>query len=174
MLINPDFFSVSQSKEMGLWPPGESNFVKGMYPYVKKINSESIKILDVGCMKGEVSIYMLEIDTSNKIEKIDLIVSGGQKEFVQILSDNIKDIEKLKMLQDVSDVEYDVVMINSACENLEKTMRKYYHKVKKNGLFCGNNHDDIKVKNALTTFRREDRIGIPINVSIGSWFWYKR
>lgn len=171
--MNPDYFTVSQFKEMGIWPPGEANFVKGIYPYIKRLNSENIKILDVGCLKGEISVYMIEVDIANKIEKIDLIVSGNQKEFESVLLDNIKDAKKLKLVQDTEE-EYDVVMINSACKNLEKTMRKYYHRVKKNGLFCGSDHDDMKVKNALTTFRREDRIGTPISVSMGSWFWYKR
>lgn len=173
MLMNPELFSITQSKEMGLWPPADCDHVTGIYPYVKRMRSEKVKILDVGCMKGEISIYMLELDKINKIERIDLVVSGGQKEFESVLDQNIKTEPRLHKVSEPDD-EYDLIMINYAAKNLDKTMRKYYHRLKSNGIFCGNNHNDAKVKEALSTFRREDRIGTPINIAKNSWFWYKR
>lgn len=173
MLMDPELFSISQSKEMGIWPPGDANHVKGIYPYIKRLRVDKVKILDVGCTKGEISIYMLEIDQINKIERIDLIVSGGQKEFETILDENIKLESRVRKITNTNE-EYDVVMINSNSKNLDKTMRKYYDVLKSNGIFCGNDHGASKVKEALHTFRREDRIGTTMNISNGSWFWYKR
>lgn len=173
MLMNPELFSITQSKEMGLWPPGDAEHVKGIYPYIKRFKADKVKVLDVGCMKGEISVYMLELDESGKIKKIDLISSGGDKAFEPVLQENIKSNSKLKVLTETED-EYDIVMVNSDSKNLDKTLRKYYSKLKSNGIFCGNNHGASKVKEALVKFRREDKIGTPINVANGSWFWYKR
>lgn len=173
MLMNPELFSITQSKEVGLWPPGDAEHVRGIYPYIKRLKVNKAKVLDVGCMKGEISVYMLELDESGKIEKIDLVVSGGEKDFESVAKENIKIDNRLTIVSDAKD-EYDIIMVNSESKNLDKTMRKYYHKLKSNGIFCGNNHGASRVKEALTKFRREDKIGTPINVANGSWFWYKR
>jgi 2-polyprenyl-3-methyl-5-hydroxy-6-metoxy-1,4-benzoquinol methylase len=171
--MNPELLSITQSKEMGVWPPGDAVFVKGIYPYIKRLKIESVKVLDVGCMKGEISSYLLELDETEKIKKIDLVISGGEKDFEKVLAENIKGQSKLSIIKEASD-EYDVVMINANAKNLDKTMRKYYSKLKSNGIFCGNDHNSPRVKEALSSFRREDKIGTPILVTNGSWFWYKR
>lgn len=173
LTLNPELFSITQSKEMGLWPPGDTVSI-GVFPYIERLKVESVKILDVGCMKGENAVHLCELDTKKKIKQIDLVVSGGQKEFESVLQENIKGNNRIKVLiSDVSD-EYDVVCIHGNAKNLPKTMRKYYSKLKSNGIFCGNAHADVQTKVALNTFRREDRIGTPIMVSKDCWFWVKR
>jgi len=63
---------------------------------------------------------------------------------------------------------YDVVITDG--NNLSKD----YSYVNPSGIFAGNNHNDMAVKEALGKFRREGKIGIPILVANGIWFWYKR
>lgn len=173
MLLDPELFPVDKAKEMGLWPPGDA-VAHGVFPYIKRLKVDKVKILDVGCMKGENAVYMLELDVDNKIERIDLEVSGGSKEFADVLSTNISGNDRLSTFNSGQTDEYDVVCIHANCKNLPKTMRKFYHRLKPNGIFCGNDHGATRVKDALLEFRREDRIGTPINVSNGCWFWYKR
>jgi hypothetical protein len=63
---------------------------------------------------------------------------------------------------------YDVVITDG--NNLSKD----YSYINPSGIFVGDNHNDIPVKEALGKFRREEKIGIPIHVANGIWFWYKR
>ena len=144
LTMDPELFSITQSKQMGTWPPGDcASFI--IIPYMKRLKADSIKILEVGCMKGENAVYMLENDTTNKIELIDLVKSGGKPEFDSVLAENINGINKISLVNDPKEDYYDVVCIHSGSKNLDKTMRKYFSRLKTNGTFCGNDHPSPKV-----------------------------
>lgn len=67
-----------------------------------------------------------------------------------------------------SNGKYDVVITDGI------NLKKDYSYLNPSGIFVGNNHDDMSVKEALAHFRREEKIGIPILVANGIYFWYTR
>lgn len=172
LVMDPELFSIAQSKEMGLWPPGNV-VAHGVLPYILRLKPTTLTILDVGCMKGENAIYMLEKDTKLKIEKIYGVVSveKDKEDYKELLKQNTKDNSRFTL--NYKDQDVDVVCIN-AQSDLDNTLKKYYDKVKSHGIFCGNEHGTIRVREALSRFRRNKKIGTPINVSRDCWFWYKR
>jgi hypothetical protein len=172
LLLNPDLFSIEQAKGMGMWPPSDI-VAHGILPYIKRMKTDHITILDVGTMKGE-NIYML-----SELEKVDTVVgiesfAEPNPEYTNLLKKNLVNNTKFEIVDAVNkDDLFDVVCIHSRSE-LEKNLRLYYNYVKSNGIFCGNDHHLPHVKDALHKFRRETKIGTPINVSNGCWFWWKR
>lgn len=170
LTMDPELFSIAQSKEMKTWPP--SNIVAhGVLPYILRLKPNTVTILDVGCMKGENAIYMLDKDEKKKIEKIYGVVSGGKSEYKDILKQNTKDNPRFTL--NYKDQDVDVVCVH-AQSDLDNTLEKYYDKVKSYGIFCGNEQASDYVREALNKFRRKNKIGTPINVSNDCWFWYKR
>ena len=129
---------------------------------------DKVTILDVGTRKGENVFRFLELDTQNKIDKI----YTTDDEYDPMATDNLKPYgDRVVFSNDVNSV--DLVSVNSST-NLNETLDKYYTKVKQGGIFCGNNHSEIFVKEALNTFRHTKRIGTPIMVAYDTWFWYVR
>jgi len=169
MFLNPEQFSITQSREMGIWPPSDL-IANSMYPYIKRISNQ-VSILDVGTEKGENAYRFLELDTKNK--KIDIIFTvKTTEEHNELIDTNLKEhYGKVIFAEPKEPV--DLVCINSNTD-LDRTLNTYYSCVKSNGIFCGNNHSDKRVKEALTKFRRVNKIGTPILVAHDIFFWYKR
>jgi len=63
---------------------------------------------------------------------------------------------------------YDVVITDG------NDLDKDYSLVHPSGIFVGNNHNEMSVKETLAKFRRANKIGTPILVANGVFFWYKR
>ena len=168
MLINPEQFSIIQSKEMGMWPSSDL-IAFSMYPYIKRM-SQKVNILDVGTMKGENAYRFSELDDKNKIDTIFTIKTTD--EYDDLVDANLK-AHYGKVIFSEPKEPVEIVCINSNTD-LDTTLKKYYDLVKSSGIFCGNNHSDSKVKDALNKFRRENRIGTPISVAYDVWFWYRR
>jgi hypothetical protein len=174
LMMDPTLFTVEQSKQMGIWPPSDVVGI-GIMPYIKRMRGGDLRILDVGVDKGDNAVYMLESDSGMvpKIFMIHGVVSeDAPPEHEYILKKNTKDFDRFTTLEFKD--KYDAVCVNSTLKNLDKQMEKYYSMVKSNGIFCGNNHDEIYVKESLAKFRRSNKIGTPIMVSNGCWFWYVR
>jgi len=178
LMSDPEFFNIEQNKLMGLWPPGDQVAI-GVYPYIKRLKTDKVTIVDVGVMKGEGARWFFEMDTVNqKIGMIYGVVSvmeGDKNRYNDLLEKNMSGESRFTLGFDPykKNQEVDVVCINSEC-NLDKSLKRFYRSVKPNGIFCGNLHASGKVKEALLKFRRDNKIGTPISVSNGSWFWYKR
>lgn len=176
MLLDPTQFSITQSKEMGMWPPGDITGI-GIWPYVKRLKEQNLRVLDVGVMKGENAVFLLEKDTDNKIKKVYGVVSYDQQRkqefenYESILKKNTDGLARFSL--NYSGQSCHVVCVHSNSE-LDVNLEKYYTAVKSNGIFCGNEHDQSRVKDALTNFRRKNKIGTPIMISNGCWFWIKR
>lgn len=168
MFLNPEQFSITQSKEMGLWPPSDL-CATSMISYIKRMPNK-VNILDVGTMKGENAYRFIELDEKNKIDTIFTIKTTD--EYNDLMDTNLK-AHYGKVIFSEPKEPVDLVCINSNTD-LDNTLKKYYDLVKSNGIFCGNNHSDSKVKDALNKFRRENRIGTPISVAYDTWFWYRR
>jgi len=176
MLLDPTQFSITQSKEMGIWPPSDI-VAHGIWPYIKRLKETNLIVLDVGVMKGENAAYLLEKDTDKKIEKIYGVVSYDPKRkeefegYKAVLERNVAGLERLSISDYSGSAHVVSVHVDS---DLDSNLEKYYTAVKSNGIFCGNEHDQSRVKTALWNFRRKNKIGTPIMVSNGCWFWIKR
>lgn len=176
MLLDPTQFSIIQSKEMGLWPPSDI-VAHGVWPYINRLKEVSIRVLDVGVMKGENAAFLLENDKEKKIEKIYGVVSYDParktefENYEKILRNNMQSMDRFS-LGDTSK-SFHVVCIH-ADSDLDITLEKYYDTLYPNGIFCGNEHGQVRVKEALGKFRRKNKIGTPIMVANDCWFWYKR
>lgn len=171
-MINPDFFTIKQSQEMGTWPP--SNLVAhGISPYIGRHKKGDLVILDVGVMKGENAFMLLSNDTKKKIKMVYGIVSYAKdnSEYENILKQNMKDENRFSL--DKIPSKADVVCIH-AQGDLYNNLHKYYDIVEHGGIFCGNEHGSTHVKEQLNKFRREKKIGTPINVANDTYFWYVR
>jgi len=174
--MDPTQFSITQSKEMGLWPPSDI-VAHGIWPYIKRLKETDLKVIDVGVMKGENAAYLLEKDTENKIKKIYGVISYDsqrQEEFQgyeEILKRNVEGLGRISLANFNGSAH--VVCVH-ADSDLDSNLEKYYDTVKSNGIFCGNEHHLDRVKVSLSNFRRKNKIGTPILVSNGCWFWYKR
>ena len=173
VLMNPDLFTVEQQKQMGIWPPSDI-VCHGVFPYIKRLKEENLRILDVGVMKGENAYHMLSLDEKKKIKKIYGVISqaeGDPNDYESILKKNMKGQDRFSL--DYVNQQCNVVCVH-ANSDLYNNLKKYYPLLKHNGIFCGNEHHLTHVKEALSKFRREVKIGTPIMVSNGCWMWYKR
>lgn len=175
-MLNPDEFTIVQSKQMGMWPPGDVPAL-GIWPYINRLKENDLEVLDVGVMKGENAVFMLEKDTNKKIKKVYGVVSYDpeRKEnfssFQGILQRNVDGLDHFTL--NYNDESCHVVCVH-ADSDLDTNLEKYYTAVKSNGIFCGNNHSSDHVKKSLLKFRRKNKIGTPIMVALDCWFWYKR
>jgi hypothetical protein len=172
-MINPDFFTIKQSQEMGTWPP--SNLVAhGISPYIGRHKKGDLVILDVGVMKGENAFMLLSNDTKKKIKMVYGVISYGKDapDYINILLENMKD-ESRFIVEVAENRKADVVCIH-AQSDLYNNLHKYYDMVEHGGIFCGNEHGSTHVKEQLNKFRREKKIGTPINVANDTYFWYVR
>ena len=176
MFMDPEQLSITQSKELGMWPNGNT-LADQMYPYIKRMPYDSINILDVGVMKGETAYRFLELDSSNKIKFIHVLRlhKTNNDEYDKLMKINLAGLDRIKYVDhDLdSNFTFQVVSVNSETD-LDKTLNTYYNYVSSGGIFCGNNHSQKEVKEALSKFRRSNKIGTPINVAFDVWFWWKR
>lgn len=172
-MMNPELFSIIQSKDMGIWPPSDLLGI-GIWPYVKRLKRDKLKILDVGCMKGDNAAYFLELDAETN--KIDKIYCEQSKTFPvgvdEVFKLNSKSLDKITTGS--YDGQYDVVCVHHSLEKLDSELKTAYDKLSVGGLFCGSEHNRQEVKEALGKFRRDNKIGVPILISYNSWFWIKR
>ena len=172
-IMNPDMFTIEQQKQMGIWPP--SDIVShGVWPYINRMKENNLTVLDVGVMKGENAIHILSLDEKKKVKQIYGVISHAKEEqkiYDDVLEKNVKNQDRFSL--NYTNQHCDIVCIN-AHSDLYNNLIKYYKVLKHNGIFCGNEHHLTHVKEALSKFRREVKIGTPIMVSYGCWFWYKR
>ena len=170
---DPDLFTIEQCKMMGMWPPGDA-MAPGIYPYIKRLKTkDKLTVVEVGVRKGENVAYTLELDVDKKIGSYYGVVT--HKNYEELLDKNLsgedrftKGFDPYKKKQHV-----DVVFLHSECD-LVKNLKRYYNVLCEGGIFAGNDHMKDHVKISLRDFRRDNKIGIPINVSRGCWFWWKR
>lgn len=168
MNLDPENFDIETKKQMGMFPQSDM-ISRGMIPYAKRIKSDTIAIAVIGDDKGENTVDFLE--NVAKIVKVNLVVDAVEYDVLQ------KNLAPFKGKIDfwlTKDKQRDIVCIDrSVCT--EENLIKYYENVKHGGIFCGNGHEHVDVKEALTKFRRQSKIGTPIQVSNRSiWFWYVR
>lgn len=183
LLMDPELFTINQCKEMSMWPSGDVTGV-GLWPYIKRMKEQSVTILDVGVMKGENAFYLFDKDThpeNKKIGKIFAFIDYSDEfrkdhppeflvEYEKVIGENIKNEPRFSF--NYQNETADVLCINSK-SRFGLNLRKFYDKLRLGGIICGNDHQSTNVKVALSDFRRECKIGTPISISHGYWYWVK-
>lgn len=181
MFGDPEFFDIKTSKEMGIWPDG-NQISASIIPYIKRMREEKPTVLLYGILKGD--------DIIDILEKTNAVIFGYEqfqqptdktRQYVETRNKNMQEYETLcrgrfNMIDDVSKYSkyFNVVLVNMN-DCLFFDLKAAYDTVKTNGIFGGNCHDIDRGKNTLKNFRRENKIGTPINVAKNTiWFWYKR
>lgn len=173
MFGDPDFFDIKQLKAMNMWPASTMTS-RGIIPYVNRIRKDRVKVTVVGDLKGDTTLDLLE--NCPKIFRLYSVNNYGDDEtsqnYKKLFETNTKEYES--KLRRKSDKVSDVVCIDErACTS--DNLKLYYELVNSGGIFCGNGHEYDHVKEHLSKFRREVKIGTPIQVSNRAvWFWYKR
>jgi len=172
--MDPELFDIERKKLFHLWPDADS-ISYSIIPYVKRIKKDKLALVIVNDLKGENSVDFL--NNCDKIVKINVANqyddsnpnTEAMKELFDVNTSKHKEIQKGFEIKD-----RDVVCIEKSACTVEK-LELYYKAVKSGGIFCGNGHDTTAVKQALNTFRRNNKIGSPILISNRTtWFWYKR
>jgi len=168
--MNPEYFDIENLKMFGMWPH-QSFISRGITPYIKRIRKDKATVLFVGDNKGEQTIDLLDL-CGDRLQKISSIRDSDDELIEAIYKKNTKGRDEI--VDTNLEESFDVVCINEhSCT--EETLSKYYDLVPSNGIFCGNGHETVKVKQALTNFRRSSKIGTPIQIANRSiWFWHKR
>jgi hypothetical protein len=181
MFGDPEFFDIRTSKQMGMWP-GPNQMSIGINPYINRMKESKPSVLLYGVLKGDDIIDILE-KTNAVIFTYEKFKDQDEKAtlYNTTLKNNLKDHEELckNRINAVTDLSrymkyFDVVLVNMD-ECLEFDLKLAYDTAKTKGIFGGNLHDTVRVKDILNKFRRENRIGTPISIAHKSiWFWYKR
>ena len=168
--MNPEYFDIENLKLFGMWPH-QSFISRAIAPYIKRIRKDKVSVLFVGDNKGEQCIDLLDL-CGDKLGKLSNIRDVDDELIKAIYVKNTKGRDEIVDFSEKDS--FDVICINEySCT--EETLKKYYELVPSNGIFCGNGHETTKVKEALTAFRRNNKIGTPIQVANRAiWFWYKR
>lgn len=169
MFLDPENFTIAQRKEFGMWP--DANMIsQAMIPYVKRIRSDNVSVLISGDKKGENIVDFVE--NVKKITSITTLNKDSTEDEKKVFAENTKNISIISC--DIIKEPVDIVCVaDNACT--EENLTLIYEAVKHGGIFCGNGHETTKVKEELTKFRRNTRIGTPIMIANRAvWFWYKR
>jgi hypothetical protein len=173
MFGDPDFFEIDQLKGMNMWPASTMTS-RGVIPYVKRMRTDKVKVTVVGDFRGDTVRDIL--DSCPNVFRVYVVNQYADDEKSQAYKSLFE--SNTKMYKDKirykSDRESDLVCIDqSACTS--DNLALYYKLVKSGGIFSGNGHEYVPVKDELNKFRREVKIGTPIQVSNRAvWFWYKR
>jgi hypothetical protein len=169
--MNPEFFTIEQRKEFSMWPDMDL-ISRGIIPYVNRLRFDTITVTIKSDMKGENIVDLLDnckkiskIYYSNDYTDIDERVKAAFNKNTEPYADKIAEVKGKKV---------NVVCIDKSACNAER-LALYYENLVTGGIFCGNGHEFIAVKEALSGFRRSKKIGTPIDVANRAvWFWIKR
>lgn len=169
MMLDPNAMTIEQKKTMGLWPE-PTLAAHGIIPYARRLTKRQnrpLRVLDIGTMRGENVVFL---NDQLDVEYFCVIHSNSTPQIKEIYAKNTAHLSNI--MEDFPKQEFDIVCID-AHSNLDKMLPKYYNYTRSGGIFCGNEHELVPVKEALGKFRRSSRIGTPINVSNECWFWIK-
>jgi hypothetical protein len=173
LTFNPEYFTIKQSKLVGLWPTGDV-LADSIIPYLRRIKKEKVEVLDVGVFKGDMTFRLLELD-QGKIAKI-YCQEVQPHDFAHVFHANFEDADqetKNRITSIYDGREVDMVIVNQLID-LDNLLEVYYNKLCKGGIFVGDGHHTVKVKEALGKFRKEKKITAPIGtINKNIWFWYK-
>lgn len=167
MFMDPELFTIEQRKQFDMWPDADL-ISRAMIPYIKRLGKNDIVLTLKNDLKGE-SIYDI-LESCPNVSKI--YYSNEESQYQSVFDENTKTLtDKIKK---VKGKKVDLVGVDKTACTWE-TLELYYDSVRPGGIFCGNGHELVSVKEQLSSFRKRNKIGTPILVSNRSvWFWYKR
>lgn len=196
-LTDEDFMTIS---ELGDKWPYDWVSVKGLAPYIKRLGEDLVG-LEIGTCRAESTAFLLEkcpnilklytIDpykeyndwngeiTQKVIDKFMMIAQENLKQYgdrVQMIREtSSKAAKKIKTITKKEEFDFIFVDGDHSYEATYADCEAYYPLLKKGGLFCGHDYSSIEAVNrAVNTFRENNNITSPINLSTNStFFWYK-
>jgi hypothetical protein len=169
--MNPEFFTIEQRKEFAMWPDLDLTS-RGIIPYVKRMKLDTVTVTISGDLKGENIVDLLE--NCKKISKIYYSNDYTDADERLKAAFNKNTEPYAAKIAQVKGKKVNVVCIDKSACNAER-LALYYENLVPGGIFCGNGHESVEVKEALSAFRRGKKIGTPIDVSNRAiWFWIKR
>lgn len=188
-----DFMTI---KELGDKFPQDWISNKGLIPYVKR-HGENVKGIEIGTCRGESTYYFLdkcpnikELYTVDPYKTYEDWIGNISQDVLdrhrEIAIKNLKKFgkrvimiqeESVKAASTFDDDSFDFIFIDGD-HSYDATLadcQAYYSKLKKGGIFCGHDYQTIKtVRDAVDTFRTNNKITSPINLSLNSaFFWNK-
>lgn len=191
---NPDFFTIEEQKQFGMWPlPYLSGHM--MIPYIKRMGPNVVG-LEIGVLKAETSCLILEncpnvtryigIDPYVGYLDVDHEKTGDDMmNFLKTASENIKPYkDRFEFIIGSSDRVFNYVEDNSlnfvlidgfhTYEQVKNDLTNYYPKLKDGGLMWAHDYNNAEVGRAVMDWRRENRISNLINTTANYlWFWSK-
>lgn len=196
-LTDEDFMTIS---ELGDKWPYDWVSVKGLAPYIKRLGEDLVGV-EIGTCRAESTAFLLEkcpnilklytIDpykeyndwngeiTQKVIDKFMMIAQENLKQYgdrVQMIREtSSKAAKKIKTITKKAEFDFIFVDGDHSYEATYADCEAYYPLLKKGGLFCGHDYSSIEAVNrAVNTFRENNNITSPINLSTNStFFWYK-
>lgn len=196
ILSDTDFMTVDELEKETGWPLDWTS-VKGLYPYIKRLQGD-VTGIEIGTCRAESTYLILDqcpnvsklytIDpylgyddwagelsqeTMSKFEDIahkNMAKFGDRVEFIKSRSDDPKAIDLFKNEQ----VDFIFVDGDHSEEATYQDISNYYPKLRSGGLFSGHDYNLDAVRAAVERFRTENKIRINIQLSTNNvWFWYK-
>ena len=174
MFGDPEFFDIEQKKLFGIWPHDQL-IGRGILPYLRRMKVDKLAGLVVGDHKGE-NIYDILSNGPENIVKLNVVHDETMFEdnLRELYRKNTSEFDKKLESGITPNKRRNFVIIDKSMLTVEN-LEKYYDMLRPNGIFCGNGYDLETTKETLRRFRRKNKIGIPIQISFTStWFWYKK
>jgi len=196
MLNNPNFYNIEQMKAVGLWP--QSHFsAYSMMPYIKRMKGDAITGIEVGVLKAE-NVHLLLSECSNitKLYGVDnykphtdyetVRSSSEMLQYEKIAEENTKVFgERYELIREDSNdaakkligVSVDFILIDGdhTGSGVMSHLTDFYPLLKKGGIVFVHDYQmglAEGLTRAVKTFREENKIRVPLNVSknfIGFW-----
>lgn len=191
---NPDFFTIEQQKQIGMWP---LPYLSGnmMVPYIKRMGPDVVGA-EIGVLKGETSVTILDkcpnvkryigIDPYKGYFDVDHEKTGDDMmNFMKTAQANLTTYQDrfefiLESSDDaaakIEDGSLNFVLIDGfhTYEQTKLDLTNYYPKLKDGGLMWVHDYNNEEVGRAVMEWRRENRISNLIHTTANYlWFWSK-
>jgi hypothetical protein len=183
---DPEYFTIDQLKETGLWP---YTFLSayGMLPYLNRMKADTIVGAEVGVLKGENVVTLL--DECTKISKIygvdhyechtdyDIMRSSDDMEkyekvaernlapysdrYELIKADSVVAAKKL----DPNSLDFVLIDADHSTPGIMRDLEAYYPLVKSGGYIFIHDCNAKSVMDGIKKFREENKIRLPIQTS---------
>lgn len=149
--------------------------------------------VEIGCLNGDTTIFLLECNSTLKITSIDPYITyidwngndlGDRTASYETVIEKMKSYsDRFTLIRDFSDNVFDKFADESldfifidglhTYEQVKKDCQNYYSKIKPGGIFAGHDFEVISgVKKAVTEFANSVQKEILLT-EVDVWYWYK-
>ena len=183
---DPEYFTIDELKQTGLWP---YTFLSayGMIPYINRMRSESIVGVEVGVLKGENVVTLLDacpkiskiygIDhyechtdydmmrTQEDMEKYEVVAVKNMAPYSDryelIKADSVEGAKKLEP----NSLDFVLIDADHSAEGIRRDLEAYYPLVKSGGYVFIHDCNAKSVMDGIKKFREDNKIRLPIQTS---------